>query len=285
MKGLKNKFIPKRKFLNASQKAYNSIMLRFQKSYPNIRSQAQDIKNAELKIENQINIIDEILKSFEKYKEEKKEIKGFLTKSSSILFLGFLGLAIVLKTFLNISLIGALLLCEGVALFNEIWLTFLLYPYLGNIIYMHLKGEDEKSLTDYRIDLKKFLMERYSDKNYAKSARVQLALNSKNLQAENHTLSKETKRNRNAALWQTMAFDLEKKVYEQNLGPKDFTRLKDDASKLNMLLDKFHNAESCDKQRVLATEMDATITDMQSIYPAVERPYKGRCRKRDRNEK
>ena len=26
---------------------------------------------------------------------------------------------------------------------------------------MHLKGEDEKSLTDYRIDLKKFLMERY----------------------------------------------------------------------------------------------------------------------------
>ena len=180
---------------------------------------------------------------------------------------------------------GALLLCEGLALFNEIWLTFLLYPYLGNIIYMRLKGEDEKSLTDYRIDLKKFLTERYMDKNYSKSTRMQLALNNKSLQAENCSLSRETKRNRNAALWQTMAFDLEKKIYERSLPLESYTKLKDDASNLNMLLNKFHNAESCEEQKDLADAMDATIMDMQSIYPEIENPCKKRCRKRDKNEK
>lgn len=282
MKELKSRFVSKRKFLNAAHKAYNTIMLQFQRSYPNIRMQAQEIKNEEIKIESQINIIDEILKNFEKYKAEKSEIKKCIIYSSGILFLGLTAVAIILKTFLNISLMGALLICDGMALFNEIWLTFLLYPYLGNIIYMRLKGEDEESLTSYRIDLKKFLMEHYVDKNYNKSARAQLALSSKNLQAENRTLPNCIKRDRNAALWQTMAFNAENALYFQSLAPDSYNQLKDDASRLNSLLEEFHNADTVDEKIALAEEMDTVMTDMQNIYPEVERPHQNRCRKRDK---
>ena len=74
MRELKNKLLPRKKFLKTQQKSYNTISLQLHSDYPDQECILKEIKNNMAAINGQINVIDNILKAIENYNKDKKEI-------------------------------------------------------------------------------------------------------------------------------------------------------------------------------------------------------------------